>query len=184
MAKRRTDIARMTVQEFLAYDDGTDTRYELVDGQPVAMSPAKVAHGRIVMNIGVEIDRMVDDRPPCRPIEAPGVVVDTAENLLYIPDVVMTCEEPAADAATVTQPSLIVEVLSSSTKGFDQFHKVPAYAKLQSVTEIWLVSSESRSVMVWRRQPDGWTSGLPYVDDQRFSSPALGGEVALGRLID
>ena len=35
---------RMTLEEFLRWDDGTDTRYELIDGVPVAMAPPAVAH--------------------------------------------------------------------------------------------------------------------------------------------
>jgi hypothetical protein len=40
------DVAqkRMTVTEFLIWDDGTDTRYELIDGRPVAMAPVAASH--------------------------------------------------------------------------------------------------------------------------------------------
>lgn len=37
-------IRRMTLEEFLSWDDGTDTRYELIDGFPVAMAPPAEAH--------------------------------------------------------------------------------------------------------------------------------------------
>ena len=42
---------RMTVAEFLAWDDGTDTRYELIDGRPVAMAPAAPNHSIIASKI-------------------------------------------------------------------------------------------------------------------------------------
>ena len=41
-----------TLDEFLAFDDGTDTRYELLDGQIVAMAPASDVHGALVMRLG------------------------------------------------------------------------------------------------------------------------------------
>ena len=41
----------MSLAEFLEWDDGTDTRYELIDGRPVAMAPPAEAHGTIVANI-------------------------------------------------------------------------------------------------------------------------------------
>ena len=44
---------RMTVAEFLDFDDGTDTRYELVEGRPVAINPPKVRH----VGVGDELDR-------------------------------------------------------------------------------------------------------------------------------
>ncbi len=42
----------MTVAEFLTWDDGTDTRYELIDGRPVAMAPVAPSHSIIVVNLG------------------------------------------------------------------------------------------------------------------------------------
>jgi Uma2 family endonuclease len=42
----------MTVAEFLTWDDGTDTRYELVDGRPVAMAPVTAGHPIIAVNLG------------------------------------------------------------------------------------------------------------------------------------
>ena len=42
----------MTVAEFLEWDDGTDTRYELIDGRPVAMAPVAASHSIIVANLG------------------------------------------------------------------------------------------------------------------------------------
>ena len=45
----------MTADEFMNWDDGTDTRYQLIDGEIVAMAPAADAHGTITVNAGVEI---------------------------------------------------------------------------------------------------------------------------------
>jgi Uma2 family endonuclease len=53
----------MTVAEFLEYDDGTQTRYELVDGELVAMNPPASRHARIRQNIGRALDRQL--RKPC-----------------------------------------------------------------------------------------------------------------------
>ena len=54
----------MTVGEFLAYDDGTLTRYELVDGVMVAMNPPHPRHADIVENTGRLIERQLV--APCR----------------------------------------------------------------------------------------------------------------------
>jgi Uma2 family endonuclease len=43
---------RMTLAEFLEWDDGTETHYELVRGQVIAMTPPSPAHGRIAVNLG------------------------------------------------------------------------------------------------------------------------------------
>jgi Uma2 family endonuclease len=60
----------MTLAEFLEWDDGTDTLYELIDGQVVAMAPARDAHGTIVMNLGLAIGPQLT--PPCRIVATPA----------------------------------------------------------------------------------------------------------------
>jgi Putative restriction endonuclease len=45
----------MTVADFLTWDDGTDTRYELIDGRPVAMAPVAASHSVIVANLGTAL---------------------------------------------------------------------------------------------------------------------------------
>ena len=46
-----------TLDEFLAFDDGTDRRYELLDGQIVAMAPASDVHGALVARLGARSAR-------------------------------------------------------------------------------------------------------------------------------
>jgi Uma2 family endonuclease len=53
----------MTVAEFLDWDDGTDTRYELVRGKVVAMAPASGRHSVIVAKINAALQAGL--RPPC-----------------------------------------------------------------------------------------------------------------------
>ena len=62
---------RMSLAEFLEWDDGTDTVYELIDGQVVAMAPARDAHGTIVMNLGVVIGPQL--KQPCRIVGNAGI---------------------------------------------------------------------------------------------------------------
>ena len=182
MPKRKSDLG-MSVDEFLTWDDGTDTRYELEYGVPIAMSPAISAHGRIAQNVGAEIDRLVERRSPCRAVQAAGVLVSLSDGRFYVPDVLMTCEEPA-NTPFASEPRLIVEILSPSTKGVDQKRKVPAYGRLPTVEEIRLVASDERWAVVWKRIAGSWVAELPYEGDAVFTSPALGGDVSLERLYD
>ena len=63
----------MTVAEFLEWEDGTDTRYELVAGRIVAMSPPVEDHGTIVMNLGRQIGNRL--APPCRVLDQAGIAL-------------------------------------------------------------------------------------------------------------
>ncbi len=71
-------LRAMTADEFLAWDDGTDTRHELVDGEIVAMAPPTDAHGTIAVNVGVEIADRLRARAPCRAIGEAGIRLDDA----------------------------------------------------------------------------------------------------------
>lgn len=183
MAKRLDDVRRMTIEEFLAWDDGTETRFELERGVPVAMNPPLVPHARIATNLGTAIERRLADRRPCRVLTGAGVIVSRSDQSFYIPDLVVTCEEPTA-APYVEEPRLVVEILSPSTERLDKTVKVPAYGRLPSVREIWLVSAARRWVLVWRKLEAGWIAHLPYEGDATFPSPVLGGEVRLEEIYD
>ena len=62
----------MSLAEFLAWDDGTDRRYELMDGVPIAMAPPLADHGELVIAIGAELGGRL--RRPCRAVGEAGIV--------------------------------------------------------------------------------------------------------------
>jgi len=145
---------RWTVEEFLAWDDGTDRRYELVDGRIVAMAPPSEAHGTIVANLAAELRNRL--RPPCRVVGEAGVVPADRDDSYYQTDLLVTCAPPERGRRHPVDPVLIVEVLSPSTADHDRGRKVEDYSRLPSVQEILLVSSEERRVRSWRRDGPRW----------------------------
>ena len=172
----------LTIDDWLAFYDGTDTRYELVEGQLVAMSPTIRRHGSIAQNVGSVIERAVEDKPPCRAVQQAGLeVVTEHDHRGYIADVIMTCE-PDDESRTFEAPRLIVEVLSPTTTGIDRKVKVPDYSLMPTVEEIWLVDSRERWVVVWSRIDGTWVGTLPLNDSKTFTSRVLGVEVHLDRL--
>ena len=82
----------MTADEFLAWDDGTDTRYELFDGAVVAMAPPTHVHGVIVGNAYAAIRMALESRAPCQGVVEAGIRVDAANH--YKADVAASCAEP------------------------------------------------------------------------------------------
>jgi Uma2 family endonuclease len=145
---------RWTVEEFLAWDDGTDRRYELVDGQIVAMAPPSEGHGTIVANLTIGIGRQL--RTPCRVVGEAGVVPPDRDDTYHQADLLVTCSPPERGRSHPVDPVLIVEVLSPSTAVHDRGRKVEDYSRLPSVREILLVSSEERRVRYWRREESRW----------------------------
>jgi Uma2 family endonuclease len=67
-------LRRMKVDEFLSWDDGTDTRYELVGGFVVAMAPPAARHSLLSMELGGEIRTALRARPPCRVYSEAGII--------------------------------------------------------------------------------------------------------------
>ena len=145
---------RWTVEEFLAWDDGTDRRYELVGGQIVAMAPPSEAHATIVINLGAELRSRL--KPPCRVLAELGVRLPDREDSFYQFDLAVTCAPADPARRYVAEPELIVEVLSPSTALHDRGRKLDHYRQLASLNEILLVASEERRVQHWRRDGTHW----------------------------
>lgn len=145
---------RWTVEEFLALNDGTDRRHELVDGRVVAMAPPSEAHAAIMVNLGAELRSRL--KPPCRVLGEAGVRLPDRDDTYYQVDLAVTCAPPERGRHHVADPVLLVEVLSPSTAVHDRGRKVEDYSRLPSVKEILLVSSEERRVRYWRRDGRRW----------------------------
>jgi Uma2 family endonuclease len=145
---------RMTLAEFLEWDDGTDRRYQLLDGIPVMMAPSLEAHGELAAALTIEIGTRL--KPPCRVISEAGIVMSARADTYYVADLAVTCAPREPGRRMVVEPVLVVEVLSPSTGQVDRWRKVADYRTLPSVREILVVFSDERRVEVQRRTPDGW----------------------------
>ena len=75
---------RMTLAEFLEWDDGGDRRYELVDGFTVMMAPATEAHGELAARLTMQIGSRL--QPPCRVISEAGIAIPDRADSYYIAD--------------------------------------------------------------------------------------------------
>lgn len=144
----------MTLAEFLQWDDGTDRRYQLIDGVPVMMAPALEAHGELVASLGAEIrDRL---ERPCRVISEAGITIPDRADTFYIADLAVTCAPREPGRRMIADPVLLVEVLSPSTEDVDRIRKVADYRSLPSVREILIIFSDERRVELQRRTMQGW----------------------------
>jgi Uma2 family endonuclease len=145
---------RMSLAEFLEWNDGTDTRYELIDGRARAMAPPIEAHGTIVANLAAVTRPRL--KPPCRVVVEAGIIPVDRADTWYQADLVVTCAPAERGARALAEPRLTVEVLSPTTAAHDRGVKLADYRRLASVEQIVLVASEDRHVEVWRRAEDGW----------------------------
>ena len=150
------DVAEklMTVAEFLSWDDGTDTRYELIDGRPVAMAPVAPSHSVIVANQTHELKSKL--QRPCYVGSRAGVEHPERNDTFYEADLVVSCTPVQAAMTAIPAPVVVIEVLSPSTIEHDRGRKTYDYRRIGSVQEIVLVASEQRHIVIWGRRGAKW----------------------------
>ena len=153
-------VRGLTVDEFLLWEDGTDTRYELVGGFVVAMAPPMPAHGRLAIALGSEIRGALRERRPCFVQSEAGIVRPDRNDTCYVADLAVSCTELRADDRLIRDPILIVEVLSPSTAAFDRQTKVADYRQIASVQEILLIDSGSVFAEMLRREGNRWITEI------------------------
>jgi Uma2 family endonuclease len=143
-----------TLEEFLAFDDGTDTSYQLFEGQIVAMNPPLRGHGALVVRLAASISGQL--RPPCEAYAEAGIVPVNRRNSWYKADLIVTCTPGNYKDQFIAEPVLVVEALSPTTSATDFNRKLPDYQQIPSMRDILLVSSMERLVRHWRRELEGW----------------------------
>src|SRR5438045_6425727 len=118
---------RMTLDEFLGWEDGTDTRYELWGGEIVAMAPPMPRHGDLASRLIIELGVALRGRAPCRIYSEAGIARLDRTDTCYGADIAVSCEPPRPDDRLIREPILIVEVLSPSTAATDRQVQLPDY---------------------------------------------------------
>lgn len=148
---------RYTEAEYLALERTSDTKSEWLDGVIYAMGGASARHVQIVGNVAGELrDRLRDE--PCVVYSTDLRVQVSREGLYAYPDVVVVCGEPIftdTELDTLTNPELIVEVLSDPTKGYDRGEKFERYRSNTSFREYLLVAQDKVHVERFVRHDDG-----------------------------
>jgi Uma2 family endonuclease len=154
MATQPADL-RMSLNEFLDWDDGTDTRYELIDGRVVAMAPPNPRHSATTGQLARLIGNALT--PPCQVYVEAGIVTPDRADTYLQADLAVSCRPLDQQERDVAEPILVVEVESPGTVRHDRGVKVDRYRELPSVQEILLVASTERRVQLWRRQGERWS---------------------------
>lgn len=172
---------RMSVDEFLAWNPGDGQQWQLVDGEPQAMAPASRTHGALQNELGRLIgNHLAAQGGPCSVVTTPGVVPHVqASHNMRIPDLVVTCSDYQAEETGLTDPVLIVEILSPSNQA-ETWANVWTYTTIPSVREILVLRSVSVGADLLRRRPDGaWPQEPVNVIDGDLVLESIGLSVTL-----
>lgn len=150
-----TATRRLTLEEYLNYDDGTDIRYELVAGELVAVPPESPQNVQISLFLLTQFLRFVPIRQLSNKVE---IVVSGFRSTTRIPDLVVLTKELAtilqgATRSTITSdmppPALVVEVVSPGkiNEDRDYRYKRSEYAA-RGIAEYWIVDPQIDRVTV------------------------------------
>src|SRR5271166_1662405 len=167
-------VKRMTLAEFLRWEDGTDTRYELLAGFPVAMAPPAPAHGFLAARLCARIEGALQSRRPCMVQVEAGIARPDRNDTCYVADLAVTCTPPQRGDQLISEPVLIVEVLSPTTGMHDRQTKVADYRRIPSVEEILLIDSTSIFAEVLRREGDRWITEIVRGPQATLSLASIG----------
>ncbi len=158
-------VSYFSEEEYLAMERASEVKHEYLDGQIYAMAGEMPAHGRISVNLVVEIgsqlkgtqcevftkDTKVRSGPDPKPVWPP-------KGLFSYPDVVILCGEAKYHdhyRDVLLNPKIIIEVLSEGTAEYDFSEKFRRYREwLPSLSEYILISSLEIMVEHYRRQPN------------------------------
>jgi Uma2 family endonuclease len=173
---------RMTVDEYLAWVEGQPGRYELVDGAVHAMAPERAAHAETKLAVHIAFHTGIKQRQlPCH-VLPDGMTVRIDDLTAYEPDASVYCgAKLSASAIEVTNPIVVVEVLSPSTQHIDLSAKLAGYFRLPSVVH-YLIVDPDQPLIIHHTRSNGDSILTRIVRDGTLVLDPPGLELALADL--
>ncbi|MFN7924196.1 MAG: Uma2 family endonuclease [Bryobacteraceae bacterium] len=148
-------IPRLSVEDYLAIDRAAELKSEYHDGEMFPMVAVSGAHAQIGFRLARQLGNALEDGP-CAGYMAPLRVRVSARKYVYS-DLLVICGKAVYTddhTDTVTNPKVIIEILSPSTANYDYGEKFAAYRGLESLGEYVLVAQDRPLIEIFRRTPD------------------------------
>jgi Uma2 family endonuclease len=176
-------LHRLTPQEYFEWEAQQDLRYEYFDGEVFAMTGGSLPHADIALNVASILREPLRGRCKVRNSDA-KVGITEAGPFVY-PDVSVTCDDRDRTAQQFSRyPCLIVEILSPSTEAYDRGRKFALYRRLESLQEYVLVGSETKTVEVFRRDPNGTWMFIPYSEGDEIVLTSVGLTISMDAIYE
>ncbi len=141
-----------TIAEYLEMENVAAEKSEYYQGEIFAMSGAKLPHNRISSNLMITLGNRLKQKG-CQPFGSDLRVHVEKNSLFTYPDLSIVCGEVKTlndDEMNVLNPTVLIEVLSKSSKNYDRGDKFKLYRDIPTLTEYILVDSLSLNVEVFR----------------------------------
>ncbi len=148
---------KLSVEEYLEMENAADEKHDYYKGEIFAMSGAKMPHNRISSNLLIVLGLKLKGKK-CQPYGSDARIHIESNTLFTYPDISIICGETITlndDDYNVLNPTVIIEVLSKSTKNYDRGEKFKLYRDIATLKEYILVDSESIDLEIFRINENG-----------------------------
>lgn len=160
MVAQRLELAEreyIAQESYLAMERAAFEKSEYFEGQLYPMAGATKEHNRIKENLSIKIGSFLEESP-CQSFSSDFRVHIPQNSLYAYPDLIVVCGELALlddQFDTLLNPTVLVEILSKSTRGYDKNAKFALYRAIPTLREYLVVDSRRVRVEVWQKSPEG-----------------------------
>lgn len=176
----------VSVADYLAGEEGSDIKHEYLGGVVHAMAGGTNRHSAISANaVGALAARLRGK--PCQPFNSDAKVrIELSDHIrFYYPDAMVVCQRGPDNAHYQDLPSVIVEVLSDSTRRIDLAEKRDAYLTINTLKQLILVEPDEPRVIVYRRRETGGFEAEEYAGlDAVIELPEIEAQLPLAELYE
>lgn len=182
IAVEHPEPPRMTEAEYLAFEAESEGKHEYSRGRVYAMTGAMIWHNTIVMNVGTQLNIQLAARD-CTVTSSDTRVHIARKHAYRYPNVTVFCGAPAyldERRDTITNPAVLVEVLSPGSALIDRNEKLREYTQIESLHAYLLVAQDEARVERYLRHESGeWLYSVVSGLDGEVVLPALDCVLAL-----
>ena len=169
---------RMTLEQFLAWEERQPEKWEFDGFQPVAITGRTSDHAAIQRNLAVAVGGRLLGKP-CQ-FYGSDLKVEVAGSNRY-PDGLVVCTPLPRGTLFVHEPVVVFEVLSESTQGHDRTVKLREYQATPSIQHYVMLEQTRVAATVVSRRGDDWLIRVP-LDGDVLAMPEIGVEIPLAEL--
>lgn len=176
----------LSVEDYLAGEESSDVKHEFLGGVVHAMSGATNRHNTISTNAVSFLHGKLRGKP-CQPFNSDTKVkIEYPDHTrFYYPDAMVVCDRRSETEHFQTQPVVVIEVLSKSTRRVDMGEKKDAYLLVPSLKVLMLVEADKLGVTVYRRSVEGGFRAELYEGlEEVILLPEIEAEISLAEIYE
>ena len=169
----------LTFEEYLALEQDSDTRHEFSDGKLIPVEATTKAHNKIKRNLIRQIETPKFNKSPCELFDE-NVLTQLTEDKKYVyPDIVISCDPDDTAPLVVKSPTIIIEILSPSTKKYDKTVKFFAYQRIPTIQQCIFVAQDSIEVKSFEHADNQWIISTMESLEDKLEIPSLDLSISL-----